>query len=72
VGLRFAGPVPAPRTELFTGERRVGWVTSGVDSPRLGPIGLGYAHRDVAQPGTELALAGGTVKATIAPLPFPG
>ena len=72
VGLRFAGPVPAPRTELFTGERRVGWVTSVVDSPRLGPIGLGYAHRDVAQPGTELAVAGGTVKATIAPLPFPG
>ena len=71
VGLRFAGPAPAPRTELFTGERRVGWVTSVVDSPRLGPIGLGYTHRDVDQPGTELALAGGTAKATIAPLPFP-
>ena len=72
VGLRFAGPAPAPRTELFTGERRVGWVTSVVDSPRLGLIGLGYAHRDVDQPGTELALAGGTARATIAPLPFPG
>ena len=71
VGLRFAGPAPAPRTELFTGDRRVGWVTSVVDSPRLGPIGLGYAHRDVDQPGTELVLAGGTAKATIAPLPFP-
>jgi folate-binding protein YgfZ len=72
VGLRFAGPAPAPRTELLTGERRVGWVTSVVNSPRLGPIGLGYAHRDVDQPGTELALAGGAAKATIAPLPFPG
>jgi folate-binding protein YgfZ len=72
VGLRFAGPVPAPRTELFTGERRVGWVTSVVESPRLGAIGLGYAHRDVEQPGTELALAGEGTKATIAPLPFPG
>jgi folate-binding protein YgfZ len=71
VGLRFAGPAPAPRTELFTGDRRVGWVTSVVDSPRLGPIGLGYVHRDVDQPGTELVLAGGTAKATIAPLPFP-
>ena len=71
VGLRFSGPAPAPRTELFTGERRVGWVTSVVDSPRLGPIGLGYVHRDVEQPGTELALAGGAAKATIAPLPFP-
>jgi len=72
VGLRFAGPAPAPRTELFIGERRVGWVTSVVDSPRLGPIGLGYAHRDVDQPGTELTVAGGAAKATIAPLPFPG
>lgn len=72
VGLRFAGPAPAPRTELFIGERRVGWVTSVVDSPRLGPIGLGYAHRDVDAPGTELALAGGTTRATIESLPFPG
>ena len=71
VGLRFTGPAPAPRTELFTGDRRVGWVTSVVESPRLGTIGLGYAHRDVDQPGTELALAGGTAKATIVPLPFP-
>lgn len=71
VGLRFAGPAPAPRTELFDGERRVGWVTSVVASPRLGPIGLGYVHRDVDQPGTGLVLAGGTAKATIAPLPFP-
>jgi len=72
VGLRFVGPPPAPRTELFTGERRVGWVTSVVNSPRLGPIGLGYAHRGVDQPGTELALAGGTTRATIESLPFPG
>jgi len=71
VGLRFAGPAPAIRTELFTGDRRVGWVTSVVESPRLGTIGLGYAHRDVDQPGTELVLAGGTARATIAPLPFP-
>ncbi len=71
VGLRFAGPAPATHTELFTGDRRVGWVTSVVESPRLGTIGLGYAHRDVDQPGTELALAGGAARATIAPLPFP-
>ena len=72
VGLRFAGPAPAPRTELFTGDRRVGWVTSVVESPRLGTIGLGYAHRDVDGPGTELTLAGATEKVTIAPLPFTG
>ena len=72
VGFRFAGSLPAPRTELFSGERRVGWVTSAVESPRLGAIGLGYAHRDVAQPGTELALAGGSGTATVEALPFSG
>lgn len=74
VGLRFGGDstaLPAPRTELFLGERRVGWVTSAVRSPRLGSIGLGYAHRDVAQPGTELTLAGGATKVTVEALPFP-
>ena len=72
VGLRFgAGPAPAPRTELFTGDRRVGWVTSVVQSPRLGAIGLGYAHRDVEQPGTELTLAGGAGRGPrIEALPF--
>jgi len=72
VGLRFAGAAPALRTELFTGDRRVGWVTSVVESPRLGTIGLGYAHRDVDKPGTELTLGGGTAKVTIASLPFTG
>ena len=72
VGLRFAGGPPPPRTELFLGERRVGWVTSAVRSPRLGPIGLGYAHRDVEQPGTALTLAGSGGTATVEPLPFPG
>ena len=73
VGLRFAGsggPMPAPRTELFVGDRRVGWVTSAVESPRFGRIGLGYAHRDVAQDGTELTLPGGAGGATVAGLPF--
>jgi folate-binding protein YgfZ len=73
VGLRFgAGSTPAPRTELFTGDRRVGWVTSVVQSPRLGLIGLVYAHRDAARPGTELALAAGAGSARIEVLPFEG
>jgi len=72
VGLRFEGELPAPRTELFSGERRVGWVTSAVRSPRFGPIGLGYAHRDVAEPGTELTLAGGRGTARVEALPFSG
>jgi folate-binding protein YgfZ len=72
VGLRFGETTPAARTELFAGDRRVGWVTSAVHSPRLGAIGLGYAHRDVAQPGTELSLAGGSGAARVEALPFPG
>jgi len=71
VGLRFGeGSAPAPRAELFAGDRRVGWVTSVVQSPRLGSIGLGYAHRDVAGPGTELALAGGAGSVWVEALPF--
>jgi aminomethyltransferase len=73
VGLHFgAGAPPAPRTELFAGDRRVGWVTSVVQSPRFGPIGLGYAHRDVSGPGTELTLAGGAGSARVEALPFAG
>lgn len=69
VGLSFAAPPPL-RTELFLGERRVGLVTSAVNSPVLGPIGLGYAHRDVAQPGAALSLAGGAGAVTVRALPF--
>jgi folate-binding protein YgfZ len=69
VGLSFDVP-PAPRSELFRGERRVGWVTSAVESPRFGAIGLGYVHRDVEQPGTALTLTGGTGRATVRALPF--
>jgi len=75
VGLRFGGDggaLPTPRTELFAGDRRVGWVTSAVRSPRFGAIGLGYAHRDVAQPGTQLALAAGAGEARVEGLPFSG
>jgi len=72
VGLRFAGSGgagPAPRTELFVGDRRVGWVTSVVQSPRHGWIGLGYVHRDVDRDGPELTATGGGT-ATVASLPF--
>jgi folate-binding protein YgfZ len=42
------GPAPKLGAELFQGERVVGDITSVVESPsRAGPIGLGYAHREV-------------------------
>jgi folate-binding protein YgfZ len=69
VGLSFQS-LPPSKSELFRGERRVGWVTSPVESPRFGAIGLGYVHRDVEQPGTALTLTGGTGQATVRALPF--
>jgi folate-binding protein YgfZ len=69
VGLSFDAPPPL-RSELFRGERKVGWVTSAVESPRFGAIGLGYVHRDVEQPGTALTLPGEAGRVTVRALPF--
>jgi len=73
VGLLLGQGHPAPRTELFQGERKVGFVTSVVASRRLGQqLGLGYVHRDAATPGTALQLAAGAGSATVQALPFEG
>ena len=72
VGLLLGEANPAPRTELFWGERKVGFVTSVVPSRRLGQhVALGYVHRDALAPGTALQLAGGAGRATVHTLPFP-
>ena len=43
------GPAPKLGVELFRGDRVVGEITSAVESPsRAGPIGLGYAHREIS------------------------
>ena len=41
---------------LFAGEREVGFLTSFARSPALGPVALGYAHRDFVAPGTALTV----------------
>jgi folate-binding protein YgfZ len=46
-GLEFSGEVVRPGALLFDGDKQVGSVTSSVDSPRFGPIGLGYVRREV-------------------------
>lgn len=48
-GLLLAeGPAPKLGAELFRGDRVVGEITSAVESPsRAGPIGLGYARREI-------------------------
>jgi folate-binding protein YgfZ len=71
VGLLLGASHPAARTELFHGERKVGWVTSVVRSPRFGQyLALGYVHRDMLQAGTVLRLAGDNSQATVHALPF--
>jgi folate-binding protein YgfZ len=71
VGLLLGKAEPKPRTELFFGERKVGFVTSVVHSERLGQhLALGYVHRDALKPGTALRLAGEAGAATVQTLPF--
>lgn len=46
--------VPAGGAKIFSEARDVGVVTTAVNSPSLGPIALGYVHRDFVVPGTRL------------------
>jgi len=70
VGLRFAGTPPEEGVALHLrpGERSVGEVTSVVQSPRLGAIGLGFVATACSEPGTQLQA--GSTTATVAALPF--
>jgi len=56
VGLRADGAVPHHDAKIFSGEREIGFVTSGASSPREGPIALGYVHRDFLEPGTAVEI----------------
>ncbi|MFO0879371.1 MAG: glycine cleavage T C-terminal barrel domain-containing protein [Gemmataceae bacterium] len=71
VGLRLTELVP-PKSKLFRDGKEVGWTTSCVRSPRLGPIGLAYLRRNVAEPGTavEVEALGHRRMVEVAALPF--
>lgn len=72
-GLRLPAGRLLPRRgdRLFHENRDVGHVTSAVESPRFGPIALGYVRRECNAPGTRLALAaGGPAELEIVPLPL--
>ena len=58
VGLRLTGAVPPRNAKIFAGDREIGWVTSAASSPGLGPIGLGYVHRDFVTVGVEVTVEG--------------
>ncbi len=70
VGFLLADASPEAGTELRVGERKVGWLTSVVQSPRAGQyVALGYLHRDFLQPGFSVPLPSGG-NAVMAALPF--
>ena len=54
VGLRVESEVPAPGARIHAGDRDIGFVTSAALSPALGPVALGYVHRDFVAPGTRV------------------
>ena len=71
MGLSLGAAEPAPGTVLKKGDKKVGWVTSVVHSPRRGQrVALGYVHRDHLEPGTVLTLGEGPAEATVSALPF--
>lgn len=75
VGFRFPAGPAAPGTTLQRAEgetpsrTEAGRVTSAVVSPAFGPIGLGYAFRDVPV-GGRLVEAGSQLVAIVSALPF--
>jgi len=71
VGLIVRAPqAPAPGEKLTSAGQEIGEVTSACVSPTLGQtIALAYVRREVAEPGTQLALASGPA-AEVTTLPF--
>jgi folate-binding protein YgfZ len=72
MGLFLDGDAPVASGAKLSapGREEAGTVTSSVISPRLGPIALGYVHRTLWAPGTQLSISGGRA-ATVSELPFP-
>ncbi|NJL03729.1 MAG: aminomethyl transferase family protein [Chloroflexaceae bacterium] len=73
-GLRFApdAALPPPPHKLSVQGKEAGDLTSVVQSPRYGQIGLAYVRAAHAAPGTQVGLAASDVSATVVALPFTG
>jgi len=59
--------------EIFLGDRRIGVVTSGTQSPTLGqPIAMAYVTPSEAEPGTivDVGIRDQRVSAEVVPMPF--
>ena len=74
VGLALEGRLPAREgAEIFSGDAKVGTVTSGGFSPTLGhPIAMGYVEKAHAADGTQLEIEvrGKRLPARVTPMPF--
>ena len=76
VGLRMQGEqaqeLPAKGAKIFSEDRHVGGVTSAASSPQLGPIALGYVHRDFVAPGTRVSVdtPAGRIPAVVSQFPI--
>ncbi len=73
VGFRFPRSAVEPGAVFLDPDRpalELGRVTSAVLSPRFGPIGLGYAFREVREGGTLVSPERPDLLAVVAALPF--
>ena len=68
-GIKFNGPAPSVGIALSLGGKEVGRVSSAIQSPRFGAIGLAILHYSAWQPGTELKVDD-SGSAVVADLPF--
>jgi folate-binding protein YgfZ len=70
-GLRLERVAQGERLPLTSEGKAVGFLTSSVDSPRFGPIGLGYVRNDWQAEGTQLVVGEATPQtAVVTELPF--
>jgi folate-binding protein YgfZ len=71
MGLRLEAMVTRGARILADG-REIGAVTSAAQSPRIGPIAMGYLHRDFTASGTRVAvdMPGGPVAAVVSDRPI--
>lgn len=74
IGLELLDKRPAREgCELYVGDKKIGWITSGTFSPTLQkPIAMGYVLPDFSLPGQSLFVdvRGKMLEAKVVPLPF--